>query len=403
MTVFLGCWTLVSGLLVLNVFHPLVPRHFHSPSALVWCFALGWLVGDLALSFLLLDFGVLALAFWAGELTATSAVFWILLHHALAVPLLHRLSQLSGLSSELRLQLESQGRPLTPFPQIVDDGWGHWLRNSLWPQPQAAAVRHTEVYDSAEGHALTLDVYRPESLTPETKPVLLHIHGGGWHVGTHNQGIPLLRHLAAQGWVCVAPTYRLAPQVKIPEAFADVQQALKWLVLHQRRLGIDPECIVISGGSAGGHLASLLALKLSRPGNRIPGVSILGCLSFYGVYDLHSCFDEEAPSLARAKLLSSAMGATPSSHPERYEAMSPRHQVHPKAPPFLLVQGSKDTLIPLEEPNAFQQRLRDAGASATLLQLPEVEHAFDFFPTRTTRQALPVLTTWLNALLTRSG
>jgi acetyl esterase/lipase len=83
--------------------------------------------------------------------------------------------------------------------------------------------------------------------------------------------------------------------------------------------------------------------------------------------------------------------------------MSPLHQVHRKAPPFLLVQGSKDALIPLAEPQAFQQRLRDAGASAALLQLPEVEHAFDLFPTRPTRQALPVLTAWLNALVTRSG
>ncbi len=402
MTVFLGCWTLVSGLLVLNVFHPLVPRDFRSPTALVCCFALGWLVGDLALLFLLLDFGVLTLAFWAGELATISAVFWLLLHSALAVALLHRLYRLSGLSSGLQLQLESQGSPLTPFPQIADGGWD-WLQNSLWPQQKEATARHTEVYASTGGHALTLDVYRPENLSPVQQPVLLHIHGGGWHVGTHNQGIPLLRHLAAQGWVCVAPTYRLAPQLKLPEAFADVQQALKWLVQHQRRLGIDPERIVISGGSAGGQLASLLALKLSRPETRPPGVTIVGCLSLYGVYDLHGCFAEETPNPARAKLLSSAMGATPSNRPERYEAMSPLHQVHPKAPPFLLVQGSKDALIPPEEPQAFQQRLRDAGASATLLQLPEVEHAFDLFPTRPTRQALPVLTAWLNALVTRSG
>ena len=403
MTVLLGCWTLASGLLVLNVFCPLVPRHFRSPSALLWCFALGWLVGDLALPFLLLDFGVLALVFWAGEISTTSAVFWIFLHAALAFPLLHRLHRLAHLSSGLQLQLESQDSPLTQFPQEPVGGWGQWLQISLWPQQKEAAVRHTEIYASAGGQALTLDVYRPQSQTREPKPVLLHIHGGGWHVGTHNQGIPLMRHLAAQGWVCIAPTYRLSPQVQIPEAFADVEQALKWLVQHQRRLGIDPERIVVSGGSAGGHLAALLALKLSRVENRIPGVSVLGCLSFYGMYDLHGCFDEDAPSPPRAKLLSSALGGTPDSHPERYEAMSPLQQAHSGAPPFLLVQGTKDSLIPMEDAQTFQLRLRESGVSATLLQLPEVEHAFDLFPTIPTRQALPVLTAWLNAQVTRSG
>ena len=403
MTVFLGCWTLVSGLLAFNVFHPLVPRSFRSPFALVWCFALGWLVGDLVLSFLLLDFGVLALAFWAGEFATVSALFWLVLHSLIAVVLLHRWHRLSGLSSGLQLQLEAQGAALTQFPQPPKAVGFVGFQHLLWPRKPEAVIRHSEVFASAGGTALTLDVYRPSAPTPERKPVLLHLHGGGWQVGTHNQGIPLLRHLAAQGWICVAPTYRVAPQVQIPEMLADVEQAFRWLVQHQRRLGLDSERIVISGGSAGGHLASLLTLKLSRPVNHIPGVALSGCLSLYGVYDLHGCFDEDAASPARATLLSNAMGGRPSRHPERYEAMSPLHQAHSKAPPFLLVQGAKDALIPPEEPQAFQQRLRDAGISATLLQFPEVEHAFDLFPTLPTRQALPVLTAWLKTQVARSG
>src|SRR5690606_22042543 len=103
-------------------------------------------------------------------------------------------------------------------------------------------------------------------------------HGGGWVIGDkREQGLPLLRHMAAQGWVGINVNYRLSPGATFPEHLDDLKAALAWIKEHADEYGIDPSFVCVTGGSAGGHLSSLLALAESD--------DVAGAVPFYGVYD----------------------------------------------------------------------------------------------------------------------
>ena len=85
--------------------------------------------------------------------------------------------------------------------------------------------------------------------------MLLQVHGGAWTIGNKDQqGIPLMQHLAAKGWVCVAINYRLAPRDPFPAQIIDVKRAIAWVRENIAEYGGDPDYIAITGGSAGGHL-----------------------------------------------------------------------------------------------------------------------------------------------------
>ena len=91
--------------------------------------------------------------------------------------------------------------------------------------------------------------------------MLVQIHGGGWLWGRkEGQAEPLMGHLAERGWVCVAPNYRLSPRATWPDHIVDVKRALAWVKSNIAEYGGDPGFLVVTGGSAGGHLASLAGL-----------------------------------------------------------------------------------------------------------------------------------------------
>ena len=120
-------------------------------------------------------------------------------------------------------------------------------------------------YADGAGRRHLLDVYRPRPPV-ERAPVLLQIHGGAWMVGTKDtQGRPLMQALTASGWVCVAINYRLSPRSKWPAQLEDCKLALRWIREHIAEHGGDPDRIVVTGGSAGAHLAAMTALTANEP------------------------------------------------------------------------------------------------------------------------------------------
>ena len=125
----------------------------------------------------------------------------------------------------------------------------------------------------------------------EGAPVLVYIHGGAWIIGDkRQQGIPMMHELASRGWVCVAINYRLSPRATWPAHIVDCKRAVAWVREHIAEYGGDPGFIAVSGGSAGGHLSSLLALTPNQPewqpGFEDLDTSVDACLPFYGVYDI---------------------------------------------------------------------------------------------------------------------
>src|SRR4029453_6269860 len=114
-------------------------------------------------------------------------------------------------------------------------------------------------YAEGAGRRHLLDVWRPKSGAHKA-PVLFQLHGGAWMVGDKSQqALPLMLHVAAEGWVCVAANYRLSPRASFPDQLLDCKLALRWIREHIAEYGGDPDFVVVTGGSAGGGPRALLA------------------------------------------------------------------------------------------------------------------------------------------------
>ena len=154
---------------------------------------------------------------------------------------------------------------------------------------KAEVERIRNVSYGPHGKRNQLDIYKPRDATGSS-PVLFQIHGGGWLIGNkEEQALPLMYHLASRGWVCVAANYRLSPRATFPDHLIDVKRALAWIKRHGAEYGADPRFVVVTGGSAGGHLAALVGLTANdpeyQPGFEDVDTSVQGCVPFYGVYD----------------------------------------------------------------------------------------------------------------------
>lgn len=283
------------------------------------------------------------------------------------------------------------------IPEAVRARLGHPLHGDLdWgrillPLP----IRHHDVervrdlvYHREGRLSLRLDVYRPRTRPADfaRAPVLLFVHGGAWVIGNKEaQGLQLLHRLAALGWVGVNINYRLSPRATFPDHLVDVKRALRWVREHVAEYGGDPSFVLLSGGSAGGHLASLAALtageRAYQPGFEEVDTQVAGCIPFYGVFDLvdrHGSYRNPGMRNLVSRLV---MKSRPEEAPEAWERASPIAQVHEDAPPFLVVHGERDTLVPVGQARHFVAALRARSrAHVAYSELPGAQHAFEIFP-----------------------
>ncbi len=228
---------------------------------------------------------------------------------------------------------------------------------------------------------LRLDLYRPAGSPPAGPvPTVVEIHGGGWHGGhRRQQAMPLLYRVARRGWVAVSVSYPLAPAATWPEPMIALKRAVDWLKTHGGRYGVDPDGIVVTGGSAGGHLAALLALTAGdpeyQPGFESADTSVAGAVPFYGIFDLinRNATRDEWPFIARE-----LMKSDKSRDERRWRSASPLDRVHAGAPPFLLVHGSHDALVPARESVQLRDALVRVGApEVAYAEIPGATHSFD--------------------------
>ncbi|MDQ2797325.1 MAG: alpha/beta hydrolase [Actinomycetota bacterium] len=245
-------------------------------------------------------------------------------------------------------------------------------------------VRHRALPYAPGGKRFLLDVFQHRD-TPTDAPVLLQVHGGAWMIGNKDQqGLPLMLHMAARGWVCVAVNYPLSPKSRWPAHLVALKQAMRWIREHGPEYGADPAFVAVTGGSAGGHLAAMLALtsndKSLQPGFEDVYTSVQACAPHYGVYDFT---DESGDRFTKIRMdsLTKNVMARGATYPEDYRAASPLHRITSDAPPFLVVHGTNDTLVPVIEARRFVERLR--GTSKQPVAYAEIngaQHAFDVFP-----------------------
>jgi acetyl esterase/lipase len=232
-----------------------------------------------------------------------------------------------------------------------------------------------------------LDVYRPADRDLVGAPVLIQVHGGGWTLGSKNeQGIPLMQRMAERGWVCVAINYRLAPRDAFPAQINDVKRAIPWVKEHVEEYGGDPSYVVITGGSAGGHLTALAALTPNdpeyQPGFEGADTRVQAAVPFNGVSDFAGATGLENALLMRDRYLAPRIVQRSwRDAPEVFEHASPILRVTPDAPDFFVLHGARDSLVSVEQARLFVAALRETSKnSVAYAEFPGTQHAFDVFP-----------------------
>lgn len=253
---------------------------------------------------------------------------------------------------------------------------------------RAARKRYLRAADVAYGDdpAQRLDVWaRPDLDRSGRAPVLVQVHGGGWTGGSRRtSGSPLMAHLAERGWVCVTVDYRLGPGHRWPAMIVDVKRAIAWVKDNIADHGGDPGFVAISGGSAGGHLASLAALTPNdpafQPGFADADTTLAAAVPLYGVHDFS--VDEHGPHHTLEK---NVLGTRHADDPGTWRAASPLHRADRSAPPFLVVHGSADTIVAVGQSRRFVHRLREVSeAPVAYAELPHAQHSFEEFSTART-------------------
>jgi acetyl esterase/lipase len=239
--------------------------------------------------------------------------------------------------------------------------------------PDNVAIERDIEYGKAGTTSLKLDVLRPKQPAKTPLPVIVHVHGGGWLGGDKAQGIKLLAPYVASGdYSAVTINYRLSQEAIWPAQIHDCKAALRWVRANAKKYDFDPERIAVWGGSAGGHLVSMLGTTADQKefeGNSgTPGQStrVTCVLDFCGPTDLRNIQPEEKAVLPMLRQL---LGGMPEEKPEAAKSASPIVFVHKNCPPFLIVHGTADRLVPFQQATIFYDALKAAGVEATLVKI----------------------------------
>src|ERR1700752_3369871 len=249
-----------------------------------------------------------------------------------------------------------------------------------------------------------LDVWRPKELPVEPAPVLIFVPGGAWGHGSRLlQGYALMSHLAEMGWVCLSIDYRVAPHHRWPAHITDIKTAIAWARANVDKFGGDRNFIAIAGCSAGGHLSALAGLTPNDPemqGDLPVGsdTSVDAVVAIYGRYDW-----EDRSTAERARFVDflerGVVRRKMSKHPDVFRKASPIARVHKDAPPFLVIHGSGDSVIPVEQARRFVERLRAAShAVVSYVELPGAGHAFDMIDGARTGSMATAIGLFLNQI-----
>lgn len=218
-------------------------------------------------------------------------------------------------------------------------------------------------YKTVGDVSLNLHVFDPPESDSAKRPAIVFFFGGGWNGGSPSQFYPHCRHLAEQGMVAMSAEYRVKSRNNTTpfDCVADGKSALRYIRSHAKELRIDPNRIAAGGGSAGGHVAAAVATVpgLDEQGEDtsvscVPNALVL----FNPVYDN----GPEGYGYSRVK--------------DRYEEISPMHNIHQGMPPAIVFLGTEDKLIPVSTGKAFQKKMQEVGSKSELMLFEGEPHGF---------------------------
>lgn len=357
-------------------------------------FAFGFVVGELPLHIIVLEFlitiAMIATGGLSGLLDASAVLIagaaWLGMAQFYSHADQARDEVLAGVSQALGKDFLSK-IPEDRRRAIPDQPYGSQLiKPFAFKVPGVTRVRNI-VYHTEGNLALKLDIFHHENRPPDA-PVLMQIHGGAWVIGNKDQqALPLMGQLASRGWVCVTIQYRLSPLATFPDHIVDCKRALVWIKDHIADYGGDPNFIVATGGSAGGHLSALLALSANNPAFQPDfedrDTSVQGVVPFYGIFDFTNSLSQRKHRGLDDFVAERVMKCTQYDNPDLWKLASPLFHVSDQAPPTLLIHGEADSLAPIEESRELYQAMKRVdGLRVGLAELSYAQHAFELWYSR---------------------
>jgi acetyl esterase len=232
---------------------------------------------------------------------------------------------------------------------------------------RADEVRSNLVYGQADGQDLKLDACVPAGPGPFAAAIL--VHGGGWTSGDKRVNFaPLFDPLHRAGLAWFSINYRLAPKYRYPACLDDVQTAIRWVKAHAAEFRVDPARIALVGESSGGQLVEMAALQGGAD------AQLAAVVPFYAPCDLVAEMHQRG-NLGRSMVALFGRAQFDDAMGSLMHDASPLHFVHPGLPPFLLVHGTSDRIVPYEQSVQFQAALRAAGVPCDLVTIANGIHS----------------------------
>lgn len=242
-------------------------------------------------------------------------------------------------------------------------------------------------YTDDGGTKLLLDVFRQRGMTVAMRqPAVIWIHGGGWMSGDKARGVERLFGLVQRGFVGASINYRLSDEAIFPAQIHDCKCAIRFLRAHATQLNIDPERIGVWGASAGGHLASLLAV--TRGVRELEGErgwadqssAVQAACSWFGPTDLNLSDQYEAgitphyPTMTADSPEGRLVGGKVADRQDLVLMANPIAHIHPEAPPILLMHGARDDAVPLVASLKFHEAIVRCGGCSQLHVIKHGHH-----------------------------
>ena len=251
-------------------------------------------------------------------------------------------------------------------------------------QAQSYVQHENVVYHETDGVGLLMDVFTPKEKSNGLG--IVDVISGAWHsdrskIRDHARA-QTFEILCRRGYTVFAVRPGSITKFSVPEMVANVKQGIRWVKTHADKYRIDPDRLGLMGASAGGHLACLAAVTFgggesnSDNNGEIPDASVQAVGVFFPVTDLldfngkaaDARAGDELSRLARRLAYPNGQGdASDEVVTQALTAMSPARLVSPNAPPFLLIHGDADHVVPLQQSQLMVAALQKAGVSAELI------------------------------------
>jgi acetyl esterase/lipase len=247
--------------------------------------------------------------------------------------------------------------------------------------PDVLVVRDVEFGKLGE-RALRMHLVRPTTPPKDPVPAVVYVYGGGWKAGSRDAGIRPLTRLAQKGYFGASIEYRLSQEAKFPAQIEDCKCAVRFLRAKSKEYGIDPDRIGVWGPSAGGHLAALLGTSGGR--KELEGMGgwadqssrVQAVVDWFGPTDFlkmgHNKIDHDQATSPESQLIGGAI----QENQEKVARANPITYVSKDAPPFLIMHGDQDDLVPLAQSEMLHEALKKAGVPSTLQIVKGQGHGF---------------------------